>query len=132
MSTGTGVVKPNDTADSVPAKGLATVKLVLLRVATGTAVDEAMAAAAMFVAFASVTAAVSEASSAVVALVGVVTPSAPDGIVTVHVDPAASIAVFAVRISAAVPPDPVADGTTVVVPHPLEYVGVMLVKSPKA
>ena len=86
----------------------------------------------MFVAFASVTDAVSEASSAVVALVGVVTPCAPDGIVTEHADPAASIAVFAVRIRAAVPPDPVADGTTVVVPHPLEYVGVMLVKSPNA
>ena len=109
-----------------------TVKLVLLRVATGTAVDDAMAAAAMFVACPSVTAAVSEASFSVVAALLAVEPSAPDGIVTVHVDPAASIAVFAVRISAAVPADPVDDGTTVVFPHPLEYVGVMLVKSPNA
>jgi len=93
------------------------------------AVDDAIVAAAMLVALASVTAAVYDASSALLALDGVV---APEGTVTVHTEPAASVAVFAVSTSAAVAPDPVADGTTVVVPHPLEYVGVMLVKSPNA
>jgi hypothetical protein len=43
MSKGTGVMKPNDTADSVPAKGLATVKLVLLNVATATADETGIA-----------------------------------------------------------------------------------------
>jgi hypothetical protein len=85
------------------------------------AVDTAIDAATIFVALARVTEAVYAGSFAGLADDDAVTPV---GIVTVQLDPAARDAVLAVRTSVASAPEPVDDGTAVVVPHPSEYVGV--------
>jgi hypothetical protein len=82
-----------------------------------TAVDASIEAATMLVALARVTAAVYVASFAGLAPEAAVTP---EGRVMVQLEPAASVAVFAVRISVASAPEPVEVGTTVVVPHPSE------------
>ena len=112
----------NDMEDGAPAYGLATVKLVELSLATVMAVEDAMAAAAMLVALARVTAAVLSVTSAAWAAAGVVKPVA---MVMVHVEPFASVAVAAVSVRAALlSPELATVLVNVVVPHPEEYVGV--------
>jgi len=95
------------------------VKLVLLRVASTIAGDVSMAAGD--------TAPPTDVTATKFALLfaGITYggKTMPVGMETVHAEPAASVAVFAVRMSALVAPDPVVDGIAVVVPQP-EYVGV--------